>query len=104
MLIEWEKAETWYPYYYGTTCSKFSVQIGLSTEPNGHYAWLIFHEASLFCQWSGTEPSVEAAKAAAAHWLSENTETWSVTMPKGNVPLAQQEAQADGPASGGAAE
>jgi len=76
MEITWTKSEEKYEYYYGTTNSKFSAQIGCSTEP-GEYVWMIFHADSNVCQYGDSETSIEKAKQAVCKWLLDN-EDWSV--------------------------
>lgn len=74
--VSWKKDEGKSEYYHGTTNTKFSAQIGKSTEPN-EFVWMIFHEESKICQDGGSSESVENAMELASTWLSEN-QKWKI--------------------------
>ncbi len=71
MIIEWEKAKRKYDYYYGKTGSKFSAQIGKSTE-KGKFIWTISHDDFKYCIHGDSTDTIEQAKEEAENWLKEN--------------------------------
>jgi hypothetical protein len=79
MTIEWTKVEATYEYYYGTTETRFSAQIGVSTNA-GKYAWCIFHEDFRYCVHGGESDTVADAKSQAAEWLDANAKVSNTTV------------------------
>ena len=79
MTIEWTKAERRYEYYYGKTETRFSAQIGVSTNA-GKYVWTIFHEDFRYCVHGGEADSVAVAQSQAAEWLDTNAKAPDTTV------------------------
>jgi hypothetical protein len=71
MKIDWTKADRHYEYYYGKTDSRFTAQVGLSTNA-GKYVWTIFHEDFRYCVYGGESGSVADAQRMAVEWLENN--------------------------------
>lgn len=88
LTIVWKKEPTKYDYWYGATHTRFSVQIGQSTNA-GKYVWMIFHQDFCGAVWLQEADTPEQAQAEAQRWLSANAKP-QVESPKSVIP--------DGPA------
>jgi len=71
MNIEWTQAEIRSEYYYGNTNSRFSIQIGQSTNAE-KYVWMIFHDDLYFCICGDEADTLDEAKEQSLHWLNTN--------------------------------
>jgi hypothetical protein len=72
--IEWRQEPTPYVYWYGTTPTRFSFQIGESTN-RGRFMALVFHDDFRFCVRGEETDSVQEAKDFCARWIAENAKT-----------------------------
>jgi len=71
MKISWKKTKEKYEYYYGKTDTKFSAQIGQSTE-KGKFIWTIFHDDFKYCVYGESTNTIKEAKEKTQNWLKEN--------------------------------
>jgi hypothetical protein len=71
MNIEWAKADRPYEYYYGKTGGRFSVQIGLSSNP-GKYVWSVFHDDFRYAVFGAEVADLDQAKHESLDWLTTN--------------------------------
>lgn len=74
MNIDWLKAKGRDEYHYGSTDTRFSAQIGQSSNV-GKYAWMIFHDDFRSCVFGGEAESLDAAKRDSSDWLDANAKT-----------------------------
>jgi predicted RNase H-like HicB family nuclease len=72
MNISWQKTKDSYEYYYGKTETRFSAQIGVSTEP-GKCCWMIFHSDFKYCVFGDSTNNVEEAKEEIQKWLNAHS-------------------------------
>lgn len=68
LTLESERAAGKSFYFYGATGSRFSAQIGESTNA-GLFVWTIFHSDFKFAVYGGEVSSADQAKSAAQDWL-----------------------------------
>lgn len=71
MSIEWTQTKARYEYYYGSTGTRFSAQIGQSTNV-GKYAWMIFHDDFRYCVFGGEADTLDDAKRQSSDWIDAN--------------------------------
>lgn len=74
MTIEWTKADEQHEYYYGQTQTRFSAQIGDSTN-SGMFVWTIFHDDFRYCVHGDESTSLKDAQQQAAQWLDANAQS-----------------------------
>jgi hypothetical protein len=77
MTIEWKKSEGRGEYNYGSTETRFSVQIGLSTN-QPKYVCTIFHEDFRYAVYGEEAESLDEAKNRASEWLKANAKVGKV--------------------------
>ena len=68
LVLEWSQTSARYVYWYGATRTRFSAQIGHSTNP-GLFVWMIFQTDFRGTVWGGEVATEGEAKAGAQEWL-----------------------------------
>jgi hypothetical protein len=71
ITIEWTQTKDRYEYYYGSTGTCFSAQIGVGTNA-GKYVWMIFHDDFRYCVFGGEADRLDEAKRQSVEWLVTN--------------------------------
>jgi hypothetical protein len=79
MTLHWRQQSEKNDYWYGTTGTRFSAQIGKSTNA-GLYMWMIFHEDFCYSIYGEEVASVKAAMAQAQAWLDANAKPLQVEL------------------------
>jgi hypothetical protein len=69
--LAWRLASEKDDYWHGVTQTRFSAQIGKSTN-TGLYMWMIFHDDFRFAIHGEEVPSVREARFQAQAWLEAN--------------------------------
>jgi hypothetical protein len=72
--IDWRQQPEKYVYWYGSTPSRFSFQIGHSSNA-GRFMALVFHADFRYCVAGEEVHSVDEAKQFCARWLADNAKT-----------------------------
>ena len=78
--LEWQRADGPTEYWYGSTQTRFSAQIGVATDSAG-YSWVIFHSDFRGAVWGDVTKTVEMAKVAAQEYLRAQAKQQSDTEP-----------------------
>lgn len=94
LLLTWEPAPGKSLYLHGRSGSRFSAQVGNSTD--GGFAWMIFHAEMRHVLWGGSAPTVQAAQGAAQEWLYQNARPEPGEQNRhASAPAAERDAERD---------
>ena len=80
LVLEWLQSSEKDDYWYGTTATRFSAQIGKSTNV-GLYVWMIFHEDFCYSIHGEEVGSVKEAQVQAQAWIGANAKPIKAAMP-----------------------
>ena len=80
MVLDWRQQSEKDDYWYGDTGTRFSAQIGKSTNV-GLYMWMVFHEDFCYSIHGEEVTSVKEAKVQAQPWIGANAKPTKAATP-----------------------